>query len=168
MTTAIRLPPFQALVDDHARAVAAFLRGMLGATDAEDALQDTYLAALRAYPRFDGANPRAWLLMIARRKAIDAARSRSRRPVALAEPDAVAAPNGAEPDAGLRREGIWRAVSELPPKQREAVLLRFGADLRYREIGLAMGCSEAAARRSVYEAMTKLRSSDEIREEVRT
>lgn len=157
------LPPFQTLVDDHAGVVAAYLRGMLGSTDAEDAVQDTYLAALRAYPGFDGAHPRAWLMTIARRKAIDVARSRSRRPEPLAEPDELPA---APPAAGIDRAGIWDRVATLPPKQREALLLRFGADLRYREIGLAMGCSEAAARRSVHEGLTKLRKSDQVREEV--
>lgn len=162
------LPPFQALVDEHARAVGGFLRGMLRPADAEDAMQETYLAALRAYPRFDGANPRAWLLTIARRKAIDAARSDARRPALLAEPDAVPSEGGAQPGDQLDRGDVWRVVGALPPKQREAVLLRFGADLRYREIAIAMGCSEAAARRSVHEGITKLRKSKEIREEVRT
>ena len=151
------LPPFQSIVDAHARAVAAFLRGMLDPEDADDALQETFLAALRAYPRFDGANPRAWLLTIARRKAIDEHRSAARRPQALAEPDAVAAPGGAGQDA----DGLWAAVGELPPKQRAAVVLRFAVDLRYREIGLAMDCSEAAARRSVHEGLKSLRTKSE-------
>jgi len=165
MQPAATLPPFQSLVDEHANAVAAFLRGMLHPFDAEDALQETYLAALRAYPRFDGANPRAWLLTIARRKAIDATRAAARRPQALAEPDEVAAaPSTDHADIGGE---VWSAVSELPPKQREAVVLRFGADLAYREIGLAMDCSEAAARRSVHEGITKLRTSDQIEQEAR-
>ena len=159
------LPPFQTLVDDHAGAVAAYLRGLLGATDAEDAVQETYLAALRAYPSFDGAHPRAWLMTIARRKAIDLARARSRRPQALAEPDEIPAA-GTTAAEGLERAGIWARVALLPPKQREALLLRFGADLRYREIGIAMGCSEEAARRSVHEGLTKLRKSNRVREEV--
>lgn len=153
--------PFQRLIDEHARAVAAFLAGMLRAADAEDALQETYLAALAAYDRFDGRNPRAWLLTIARRKAIDAHRAERRRPDGGGDPDEHAAP-GAPPD---HRE-IWAAVAALPPKQREAVVLRFAADLRYREVGAAMGISEAAARRNVHEAITKLRESSEI-EEVR-
>ena len=164
MTRAAQLPPFQTLVDEHARAVAAFLHGMLDDADAEDALQETYLAALRAYPRFDGTNPRAWLLTIARNKGLDSARAAARRPRPGLDVDGVAAP---APLGGSTVDGeIWEAVGELPPKQREAVVLRFAADLRYREIGLAMGCSEAAARRSVHEAMSKLRSSSTT-EEVR-
>ena len=73
--------PFQSLIEAHAVAVAAFLRGMLPADDVDDVLQETLVAALRAYPGFDGASPRAWLLTIARRKAIDEHRARSRRPV---------------------------------------------------------------------------------------
>lgn len=161
-----RLPPFQTLVDDHAAAVAAYLRGMLGPADAEDAVQETYLAALRAYPGFDGAHPRAWLMTIARRKAIDLARSRARRPDSLPEPDEVPSANGAGPLDGIGRSHLWSLVGALPAKQREALLLRFGADMRYREIGMAMSCSEAAARRSVHEGLTKLRKSTRTREEV--
>jgi RNA polymerase sigma factor (sigma-70 family) len=166
MPQPMRLPPFQTLVDEHAGAVAAYLRGMLGAAEAEDAVQDTYLAALRAYPGFDGAHPRAWLMTIARRKAIDVARARARGPEPLAEPDEVPAAAAEPPLDGLDRSGIWARVAGLPPKQREALLLRFGADLRYREVGIAMGCSEAAARRSVHEGLTKLRKSAVTREEV--
>lgn len=153
--------PFSALVDAHAAAVAAFLRGMLPPADAEDALQETFVAALRAYPSFDGGNPRAWLLTIARRKAIDDRRAAARRPEPLSEPDAVAAESG--PASG---EEVWGRVARLPAKQRAAIVLRFALDLRYREIGLALDCSEAAARRNVHEGVKSLRSQPEI-EEVR-
>jgi len=150
--------PFQALIDAHARAVAAFLRGMLPTDEVDDVLQETMLAALRAYPRFDGTNPRAWLLTIARRKAIDEHRARARRPELLTEPDSVAADtahrDGHDPE-------LWARVGMLPPKQRAAVVLRFALDLRYREVGAALDCSEAAARRSVHEAVRALRSATE-------
>ena len=72
------LPPFQAFLDEHLEPVGAFLRGMVGPNDAEDCLQETFLAALRAYPRAEPRNLRAWVLTIARRKAIDHHRSRAR------------------------------------------------------------------------------------------
>jgi len=158
------LPPFAVLVDAHAGAIARFLRGMLGPDDAEDALQETLFAALRAYPRFDGANPRAWLLTIARNKAIDEHRAAVRRPGRLDEPDAHAGTGFRRPGQGGGEAGVWEAVGGLPEKQRAAVVLRFALDLRYREIGAAMGCSEEAARRSVHEAMKSLRKSTEIEE----
>jgi RNA polymerase sigma factor (sigma-70 family) len=150
------LPPFQELIDAHASVVAAFLRGMLPGDVAEDAIQETFVAALRAYPGFDGANPRAWLLTIARRKAIDEYRASARRPGLLAEPDAVAETRPQE-DGGPDGSELWAAVAELPPKQRAAIVLRFALDLRYREVGAAIGCSEAAARRSVHEGVRSLR-----------
>lgn len=158
--------PFQALIDAHAAAVHAFLRGMLPADEVDDALQETMLAALRGYPRFDGSNPRAWLLTIARRKAIDEHRARARRPGPLADPEQVAA--AADADGGDPE--LWGRVAALPPKQRAAVVLRFALDLRYREVGAAMGCSEAAARRSVHEAVRTLRTVAPIEatEEART
>ena len=151
---ATALPPFQSLIDAHAGELLRFLRGMVGADEADDCLQETLIAALRAYPGFDGANPRAWLLTIARRKAIDESRSAKRRPTALTEPDSIAGPPPAEAPA----EELWAAVGELPPKQRAAVVLRFAVDLRYREIGEAIDCSEAAARRSVHEGIKSLRT----------
>jgi RNA polymerase sigma factor (sigma-70 family) len=164
--TIVTLPPFGSLVEAHADAVARFLRGMLGPDDVEDALQETLLAALRAYPRFDGANPRAWLLTIARRKAIDEGRAARRRPERLAEPDSRPGATVAEPGANPSGAALWEAVGRLPLKQRAAVVLRFGLDLRYREIGMAIDCSEEAARRSVHEAIKSLRKSDEIEAEV--
>jgi RNA polymerase sigma factor (sigma-70 family) len=153
---AASLPPFQVLVEAHATAIARFLRGMVAADDVDDLLQETLLAALRAYPRFDGGNPRAWLLTIARNKAIDEHRSGSRRPERLSEPDSQ--PDTAVPTVDADSE-LWSAVARLPEKQRAAVVLRFAVDLRYREIGEAIGCSEAAARRSVHEAVKSLRKS---------
>jgi RNA polymerase sigma factor (sigma-70 family) len=165
--TTATLPPFGILVEAHADAVARFLRGMLGPDDADDALQETLLAALRAYPRFDGANPRAWLLTIARRKAIDESRAARRRPGSLADPDGHAGAQAVAPSPGAAGSALWEGVAGLPPKQRAAVVLRFALDLRYREIGMALDCSEAAARRSVHEAIKSLRKSNEIEAEVR-
>jgi RNA polymerase sigma factor (sigma-70 family) len=147
-----RLPPFQALIDEHAGVVMATLRGAVGRADAEDCFQETFLAALRAYPGLrDARNLRGWLLTIAHRKAIDHHRANGRRPLPVADPVEVAAPDP-EPD-----EGIWELVGALPPKQRAAVALRFGADLPHAEIAAALGCSPAAARRSLHEGIKRLR-----------
>src|SRR5581483_6251270 len=157
----------QAFLDEHMQPVRAFLRGMLGPHDAEDCLQETFLAALRAYPRAEGTNLRAWILTIARRKALDHFRSRARSAQPVAEPqgliDRRAAQSGDEVGTRLgmspRHSEIWAAVAELPPSQRAAVVLRFAVDLRYREVGEALGTSEEAARRNVHEALKKLRAS---------
>ena len=149
----VSLRPFQAFLDEHRQPVLAFLRSMVGPVDADDCFQETFMAALRSYETLDGDNPRAWVMTIARNKAIDHHRAAGRRPIPkgddLPEPQAPPRP---ESDPGL-----WREVASLPERQREAVAFRFAADLRYREIAHAMDTSEEAARRNVHEGLKKLR-----------
>ena len=148
------LPPFQKLLERHQGDVLGFLVAAVGPHDAEDCFQETFLAALRAYPKLeDDRNLRGWLLTIAHRKAIDHHRARGRRATPVAEPPEVPVP-GPEPGG---RSGIWRAVAGLPPKQRTAVALRFACDLPHRDIAAAIGCSEEAARRNVHEGIKRLR-----------
>jgi len=148
-----KLPPFQTLLDEHAADVMGVLRGAVGRSDAEDCFQETFLAALRAYPRLDNdANLRGWLLTIAHRKAIDHHRANGRKPVPMADPPEVPVE-----DQELTDDGIWDAVGALPPKQRAAVALRYGSDLPHAEIAAALGCSPEAARRSLHEGLKRLR-----------
>jgi RNA polymerase sigma factor (sigma-70 family) len=148
------LPPFQIVLDDHAAAVMAILHGAVGRDGAEDCFQETFLSALRAYPKLkDASNLRGWLLTIAHRKAIDHHRARGRAPVPVAELAELAVTDGIpEPD-----DGLWAAVGALPPKQRAAVALRYGSDLPHGEIASALGCSPEAARRSLHEGLKRLR-----------
>jgi RNA polymerase sigma factor (sigma-70 family) len=148
-----KLPPFQTLLDEHATVVMGVLRGAVGRTDAEDCFQETFLAALRAYPKLnDESNLRGWLLTIAHRKAIDHHRADGRKPLPMAEPPEVPVE-----DPELTDNGIWTAVGTLPPKQRAAVALRYGSDLPHAEIAAALGCSPEAARRSLHEGIKRLR-----------
>jgi RNA polymerase sigma factor (sigma-70 family) len=148
------LPPFQTVLDDHSGAVMAILQGAVGRDGAEDCFQETFLAALRAYPKLgDAGNLRGWLLTIAHRKAIDHHRARGRNPVPVAEVAGVAVEDGI-PE---RDERLWAAVGALPPKQRAAVALRYGSDLPHSEIAAALGCSPEAARRSLHEGLKRLR-----------
>lgn len=148
------LPPFQVFLDEHAEPIHRFLVALVGPQEAEDALQETLIAALRAYGRLrPGSNLRAWGMSIARNKAIDSARARGRRPVPVdGAGEGLAAPAAAEPDGEL-----WAAVRELPPRQRTAVALRYAADLTHRDVGAAMGCTEEAARRSAADGLKRLR-----------
>jgi RNA polymerase sigma factor (sigma-70 family) len=151
------LPPFQRFLDEHRDAVWRFLVRSVGRAEAEDCFQETFIAALAAYPRLRAdSNLRAWVLTIAHRKALDAHRGRVRRPVPLAEPPAG---TRAERSAPARDEALWDAVGELPARQRSAVVLRYVADLPHRDIAAAIGCSEEAARRSLHEGLAKLRKA---------
>jgi RNA polymerase sigma factor (sigma-70 family) len=152
------LPPFQTLLDDYADDVLGLLRGAVGRGDAEDAFQETFLAALRAYPELeDRRNLRGWLLTIAHRKAIDQHRARGRQPLPVAEVEEVVDARMEPLDGPVPDDGIWEQVAALPPKQRAAVTLRFGSDLPHAEIAAALGCSPEAARRSLHEGLAKLR-----------
>jgi RNA polymerase sigma factor (sigma-70 family) len=72
-------PPFPRFLDEHREVVYRFLAATVGPDDADDCFQETFIKALRAYPRLASAdNLRGWILTIARRTAIDAARARRR------------------------------------------------------------------------------------------
>lgn len=146
--------PFEVLVERHGPAVLRFCRARLGPDRGEDAFQETLLAALRHYD--DLREPGAavgWLFSIAQRKIVDAARTRANQPVASDRlEDHTATWHDPEPDSG-----IWVQVARLPPKQREAVGLRYLADLSHDDIAQATGTSVEAARRNVFEGLKRLR-----------
>lgn len=171
------LPPFQRFLDAHREEVWRLLRASVGTDRAEDCFQETFIAALRAYPRLrPGSDLRAWVLTIAHRKALDAHRDRARQAVPVSDvPDVSDGRGGASSRAGRRSandasgnghspslaverdEHLWQAVRALPDRQRSAVVLRCVAELPHSEIATAIGCSPDAARRSLHEGLTKLR-----------
>ena len=157
------LPPFESVVAEHGEVVLRVCRAVLGPHDAEDAWSETFLAALRAYPRLrPDSDVRAWLITIAHRKAIDGYRARRRAPLPVErlphEPAAAAVDE--IPDAAL-----LGAVDRLPPKQRQVVAYRYLADLSYAEIAAIVGGSEAAARRSAADGIATLRRTYQDPEE---
>jgi RNA polymerase sigma factor (sigma-70 family) len=148
------LPPFQALLDAHGGDVHRFLVATVGFSDADDCYQETWLAALRAYPRLqDERNLRGWIFTVAHRKAIDHVRARKRHPVPVEE-----VPERARLGSDDGRPEVWGLVQRLPPKQRSAIALRFLADASHAQIAEAMGISEEAARRNVHEGLKRLRT----------
>ena len=149
----VQLPPFESLVDAHAGELHRFLTAWVGPADAEDCLQETFMSALRAYPRLRNADHlRAWLYTIAQRKATDLARRRARRPTRALDGVEAVAPEAPRPD-----DGLWAHVARLPIKQRTAVIQRFALDLAYAEIAARMGTSEEAARQNVRAGLIRLR-----------
>ena len=130
------LPPFQALVDTHATELHRFLVASIGPDLAEDCLQETFISALRAYPRLrHGENLRACIGL-----------------------DGL--PAGQEPSQAAQElpdDGLWLQVRSLPGKQRAAVVHRYVMDLDYRSIGELMGTTEEAARQNVRAGLQRLR-----------
>jgi RNA polymerase sigma factor (sigma-70 family) len=151
----VNLPPFQQVFDEHSRTVFRFLVASVGRDAADDCFQETFLSALRAYPRLRHAdNLRGWLLTIAHRKALDHHRARARYAVPVAD----------VPEVGVQQDGLAPAdddlralVRSLPPKQRAAVVLHHLLDMPFADVGRVLDSSEEAARRSAFEGLRKLR-----------
>jgi RNA polymerase sigma factor (sigma-70 family) len=155
------LEPFQAFVEAHRTAVYRFLLAAVGPEEADDCFQETFLAALRAYPELrSGENLRGWILTIASRKVIDGARGRRRRPGDLPADVAETVadhPTGEAPRVADPAEPLWRAVRALPARQRVAVALRFVLDRSYADIAGFMRSTEATARANVSQGLRTLR-----------
>lgn len=159
------LPPFEALIADHGATVLRVCRALVGPVDADDAWQETFLAALRAYPGTAHiTNRQAWLVAIARNKCVD----HHRRAIRLPQPTGHVA-DGA-PDGGGVSEGpgrsleaaetasqVWTALARLSKMQREAVVYHHIAGLKYAEAAILLGNSEPAARRAAADGMKALR-----------
>lgn len=158
----VNLPPFQALLDAHGRDLHRFLVATVGRGAADDCYQETWLAALRAYPRLrDATNLRGWLFTIANRKTIDHFRARRRDPIPVEEfAERAVLCDGAlaQAETANGTSGLWEQVRALPPKQRTAVALRYVIDAPYADIAAVMGTSEEAARRNVHEGLKRLRT----------
>jgi len=152
-STHVKVPPFQSFLDDHREEVYRFLAGFAVPHEVDDAFQETFISALRAYPELrNGTNLRSWVLTIAYRKAMDSHRSRARRPVPVKDlPE--------QPSRGSQAEdhALWDLVRALPEKQRAAVVQRFAVGLPYKEIGSVLDCTEEAARQNVREGLKKLK-----------
>jgi RNA polymerase sigma factor (sigma-70 family) len=149
----VKLPPFQALLDEHRTDVYRFLVATAGPSEADDAFQETWIAALRAYPSLRRAeNLRAWLFRIAQNKSIDAHRARGRRAVPVG-----AVPERAAPPPPDDEPELWARLRALPDKQRTAVFCRTVLGMPYAEIALLLESSEEAARRSVHEGLKRLK-----------
>lgn len=144
----LSVPPFESFYEQHRDAVLGELRRLLGRERAEDAYQETFLKALRAYGSLRNAdNLRAWVMTIARRVAVDQLRRREASPPDP-EPAVDSRPAYAE---------LGELADDLPRKERAAVVLRYGYDLSYAAIGAALGSSEDAARQAASSGVRRLR-----------
>lgn len=153
--------PFDRVVDAHGVTVLRVARALMGPDDADDVWSETFLSALRAWPDLPAdANHEAWLVTIARRRAVDALRARSRRPV----PDegAVAGLAGTAPApagavGGGREDDLYAALGRLPDRQREAVAYHHLGGFPHEEVAAILGCSPAAARKASSDGVRALR-----------
>ena len=144
------IPPFELFYESHKGEVLAFLRRRAGRDRADDLFQETFLRALRAYGRLEhGEHLRAWVLTIATNAVVDAARRE--------RPTAELSVEPAGEDQRPAVEELAPLTDDLPPKERAAVVLRYGYDLDYDTIGAALGSSGEAARQTASSGVRRLR-----------
>jgi len=149
------MKPFERIIEEHGPVVLRVCRAVLGSNDAEDAWSETFMAALKAYPRLRaGSNVRGWLVTIAHRKAIDIARTRTRGPIAVGQLPEIAAAAHQRP---ARWADLAAALESLPPRQREAVAYHYIAGLSYKDVAAITGSNASASRRAAADGIAALR-----------
>jgi RNA polymerase sigma factor (sigma-70 family) len=150
------IPPFERFYESHKDEVLALLRKRVGREKADDLFQETFLRALRAYGRLEhGEHLRAWVLTIAANAVVDAVRRE--RPTG----ELAFEPGGEDERPAV--EELAPLTDGLPPKERAAVVLRYGYDLDYDAIGAALGSNEQAARQAASAGVRRLRKEKEQR-----
>lgn len=150
---------------EHAPAVLAFLRRRIGAQEAEDVLQETFVRAIRADSFRAGGNARAYLLSTARHLLIN----RGRRPRRVFSEDALGGfenPLDSVPGSGASPEEdtAWRAfekrlasaLDELADAHRRAFELAVLEQRSYAEVAATAGWSLPQVKINVYRARKRL------------
>jgi RNA polymerase sigma factor (sigma-70 family) len=158
---------FGRLVGQYAPVARRMARALLGSPeDADDAVQDGFLAAWRAIDRYDPDRPfRPWLLRIVLNAARDLGRRRVVRRTEALTPGAVEQVPGAGPTpeqaAGrvLLREALDRALAALPERQRVAVTLFDGEGYAHSEIASLLGVPEGTVRSDLFHGRRALRAA---------
>jgi RNA polymerase sigma-70 factor (ECF subfamily) len=169
------LPPDDAdlaqAYDEHVWHVYGFFAYRLGTrADAEDLTQLTFERAVRAWSRFDPARSSVatWLIAIARNLLIDHYRATGRVRLESIEADAGREPHaltidGPETDLGLSAE-LEAALEQLTEREREAIALRFGADLTGPQVAEVMHLTLGNVQQILSRALRKLRAQLEAAE----
>jgi RNA polymerase sigma factor (sigma-70 family) len=151
MMEAVSVPPFERFYEEHRSAVFGHLVRLVGRQRAEDAFQETFLRALRGYPKLrHSRHLKAWVFTIATRVAVDESRKRQAAPT-----DEVA--ELVHEDGRPAWAELEHLADELPEKERAAVVLRYGYDLPYDQIADALDSSEEAARQAASSGVRRLR-----------
>ena len=169
------IDPIVAMVQDgrHRDALAACARthgGIIGRlcmallgsqADADEATQETLLRAHRSMPTYRGEGSiKAWLCGIARHVCAHMleTRRRGREALELVPTDETSDDARAQFAIKRRSRVVRDGLAKLKPSEREALVLRFVADLSHREIAVACNLDEATARKRISRALARLRS----------
>lgn len=157
---------FEQLVRRHSPALyRVALRTTGSPATAEDVVQEAWLAAWRGLGGFRGDSAvRTWLVRIVTTRALNAVRSLDRRPAERLDDaggdlrDDLPVTPSAAVDAERRAvaAAVRAAVAALPPRQREALVLRDLEGHSYDEVAQALGCSLPTVRSALFRARRAL------------
>ena len=152
---------FACLFRDVQPALLRYLKVMT--PDAEDVAGETWVQVVKSLPGFRGGEEafRAWLFTIARHRAVDASRSRSRRPdVPLTETEA--GPQPLAPDAAdlalesISTRSVLNLIMDLPRDHAEIIMLRVVAGLEAADVARIVGKTPGAVRVTAHRALRRL------------
>jgi RNA polymerase sigma factor (sigma-70 family) len=156
---------FEVLFDRHHKPLLAFCRQMLGSTaEAEDVVQETFLAAYRGIVRSsEPIAARPWLYTIARHRCISVLRARREQPVE-ALPERATSHLAAYMDARHDLRALLTDVAQLPEAQRAALVLAELGQLSHEEIASVVGCPRQKVRALVFQARSNLATARAARD----
>ena len=149
---------FMELVRDYSPRLLPHLRrySQSADTDVNDLLQEVWLRAFQKRRGFDGRGSLfGWLLTICRTVGMSAVRKHT--PVTHFGESSVVTPPDA--DRNLERARLHEAVDELPPRQRDVVILRVVEDKSTAETARILGCAEGTVKAALHAAMHKLKQT---------
>jgi len=147
----------------HGAILGRLCIALLGSqADADEAVQETLLRAHRAMPTYRGeGSVKAWLCGIARHVCARMLEMRRRDAREMIDLELVPTDEvGADVFATRQRaREIRAALAQLKPTEREALVLRYVAELSHREIAAACNLDEATARKRISRALARLRTA---------
>lgn len=154
------------IVVDHAGAVHRMARSVLADGEvAEEVTQDVFLELWRRPERYDAGRGslRSYLVGVGRNKAIDRLRSHYARQrmteAVLKESLGAASQLGGSEEEVAQREMVFAAIRQLPPVQREALVLAYYGGRTYREVSVELGVPEGTIKTRLRQALIALRQT---------
>ena len=150
----VRVDGFDEFFATHYRGVVTALEfAVLDRSLAEDAAQEAFVRALRRWRTVAHTDrPATWVYVVAMREARRQLRRRTRQPRDIAKGNVTDVAVAVTEGVPLRE-----ALARLPPRQRQAVTLRFLADLPVADIARAMSCKQGTVKSTLHAALTSLR-----------
>lgn len=155
---------FRRLVEEESSRLLRFATWLCGSSDdAEDLVQETWVVAYQQRNAFEGRSPLlSWLVAICRSQYLSARRTADRREQLLAAgsphlPDSPSSSTRYAPADPLAWQRLAEALSELPQRQRDVIILRLVHDLSTKGCAARLGVAEGTIKSSLSRGLATLK-----------